>query len=67
MCALALSLNHRQSIFPIRMNNFLNEYFVFNFKLNNFLNKYFGLNFELNIELNHFFARFNVKMKIAAP
>ena len=35
-------------IFPIWINNLLNEYFL--------------LNFELNIELNHFLARFNVKM-----
>ena len=35
-------------VFPIWMNNFLNEYFLFNF--------------ELNIELNQILARFNVKM-----
>ena len=35
-------------IFPIWMNNFLNENFWFNF--------------EMNIELNHFLAGFNVKM-----
>ena len=48
--------------FNFELNNFFNEYFWFHFELNNFLNEYFLFNFELIIELNHFLARFNVKM-----